>query len=366
MSTETEAKPVVISGDFTLDWNLARSRGPEAQGPAWEPEVCSRLRWQRGGAALLADLIDGVAAQIHDRVGYKIRQPDTPRRTGTAVDAPIGPEDPRFHHSYASWLACAYATAKGFEKEKSVWRVAEFLGINRCWNAETPANWARVVNDSPAASLVVLDDADLGFRSKRELWPASLTVPGSHPWVLVKMSRPVAQGELWDHLCAHHADRLIAVMTVNDLRLTEVQISHELSWERTAQDLVWEVIYNRDLRSLVRCAHVVISFNAAGAFLYSRDGDRELPCRLLFDPEVVEGMWEQGYPGRMVGYTSCLTAGIAKELMLAPEEPNIPQGIRAGLSALRSLHREGYGRRGASAAEVDLEFPVSTVVDALT
>jgi hypothetical protein len=365
MSVGVEAKTVVVSGDITLDWNLARSRGPEAQGPAWEPEVCSRLTWQRGGAALLADLIEGVAAQIYDRAAYEIRQPDTPRRTGTAVDAAIGPEDPRFHHSFASWLACAYATAKGFEKEKPAWRVAEFQGLNRCSTSGASDDWARVVNDSPAASLVVLDDAGLGFRSKREVWPASLTAPGTRPWVLVKVSRPVAQGELWDHLSAHHPDRLIAVMTVNDLRLTEVQISRELSWERTAQDLAWEVIYNRDLRGLARCAHVVISFNAAGAFLYSRDGERDSPCRLLFDPEVVEGMWEQGYPGRMVGYTSCLTAGIAKQLMLAPEKPDIRQGIRTGLSALRCLHREGYGQRGASAAEVNLEFPLRTVVDAL-
>ena len=154
-------------------------------------------------------------------------------------------------------------------------------------------------------------------------------------------------------------------MTVNDLRLTEVQISHQLSWERTAQDLVWEVIYNRNLPSLARCAHVVVSFNAAGAFLYSRDSGDELPCRLLFDPEVVEGMWEQSYPGRMVGYTSCLTAGIAKEIMLAPKNPDIRQGIRAGLSALRCLHREGYGQRGASAADVQLNFPVSAVVSAM-
>jgi hypothetical protein len=365
MSARVKAKTVVVSGDITLDWNLARSRGPEAQGPAWEPEVCSRLTWQRGGAALLADLIEGVAAQIHDRAAYEIRQPDTPRRTGTAVDAPIGPEDPRFHHSYASWLACAYAAAKGFEKEKAVWRVAEFQGLNRGSTSGASDDWARVVNDSPAASLVVLDDAGLGFRSKRELWPASLTAPASRPWVLVKVSRPVAQGDLWDHLSAHHADRLIALMAVNDLRLTEVQISRELSWERTAQDLAWEVIYNRDLRGLARCAHVVISFNAAGAFLYSRDGEGDSPCRLLFDPEVVEGMWEQGYPGRMVGYTSCLTAGIAKQLMLKPEKPDIRQGIRTGLSALRCLHREGYGQRGASAAEVNLEFPLRTVVDAL-
>ena len=78
-NAETDAKTVVVSGDFTLDWNLARSRGLETQSRVWEPEVCSRLRWQRGGAALLADLIEGVAAQIRDRAVYEIRQPDTPR-----------------------------------------------------------------------------------------------------------------------------------------------------------------------------------------------------------------------------------------------------------------------------------------------
>jgi len=364
-STETDANTVVVSGDFTLDWNLARSPGLASQIGVWEPAVCSRLRWQRGGAALLADLIEGIAAQIRDRTVFETRQLDAPRRTGTVADAHIGPEDPRFHHSCATWMPFPFA-AKGPDKEKPAWRVAEFLGINRCSGTEIPANSTRVVNDSSNAQLVVLDDADLGFRSKREVWPASLTAPCSRPWVLVKMSRPIAQGELWDHLCAHHAERVIVVMTVNDLRLSEVQISHGISWEHTAQDLVWEVIYNRNLRSLVPCAHVVISFDAAGAFLYSGDGEREQSCRLLFDPEVIEGMWEQGYPGRMVGHTSCLTAGIAKELMLAPNEPNIRQGIRAGLSALRCLHREGYGQRGASAAEVNLEFPFSTVVDALT
>ena len=353
---------MVVSGDFTLDWNLARSRGLESQRGVWEPEVGSRLRWQRGGAGLLADLMEGVAAQIRDLTVFEIRQPATPRRASNAADAQIGPEDARFHHSYASWESFPFAVGKGSEKENPAWRVKDFLGINRRSGTETVADWARVVNDNSSAQVVVLDDADLGFRSKPELWPASLT--GSHPWVLVKMSRPVAQGELWDHLCEHHAKKLIVVMTVNDLRLTEVQISREISWERTAQDLAWEVIYNPHLRNLVGCAHVVISFNAAGAFLYSRD-DREKQCRLLFDPEVVEGMWEQGYPGRVVGYTSCLTAGIAKEVMLALAEPDIRQGIRAGLSALRHLHREGYGQRGASVGAVNLEFPVSGVVEAL-
>src|ERR1019366_2554315 len=85
MGAEIEAKTVVVSGDITLDWNLGRSREPEAQCPAGEAQVCSRLRWQRGGAALLADLIEGVAAQIRDRAVFNIRQPDTPRRAGNAA-----------------------------------------------------------------------------------------------------------------------------------------------------------------------------------------------------------------------------------------------------------------------------------------
>jgi hypothetical protein len=342
----------------------------EAQRGLWEPEVCTRLSWQRGGAGLLADLIDGVAMQIRAKTAYEIRQPAMPRRASTGKDVPVDCEDKRYHHSYASWTPFPFAAkdskaAKSKKDEKPAWRVKDFLGAHRCLNPEAPSDWARVVNDCSSATLVVLDDADLGFRRARDLWPASLTAPGSKPWVLVKMSRPVAKGELWDYLCKHHAKKLIVVMTVNDLRLTEVQISHQLSWERTAQDLVWEVIYNRNLSSLVSCAHVVVSFNAAGAFHYSRDSGDELPCRLVFDPEVVEDMWEQSYPGKMVGYSSCLTAGIAREVMLAPQRPDIRKGICAGLSALRCLHREGYGERGAKADAVTLKFPVAAVISAM-
>ena len=371
MSTEKEAKTVVVTGDYTLDWNLARGRGPEALNRVWEAAVCSRLRWQRGGAGLLADLIGGVAKQIQNQPAYEVRQPRTPRRTGGTEDSTISPEDTNYHHSFASWMPFEFAlkgsdAAKGKEKEKA-WRVAEFEGVNKCSLQKFTDDWAKVAEDDPSAKLVVLDDANLGFRDNDQLWPASLNKKESKPWVLVKMSRPVAdeKNALWKLLCERHAEKLIVVMTVNDLRRTSAQISHGLSWERTAQDIVWELTYNQSLASLRQCAHVVISFDAAGAFLYSRDATQDENFRLLFDPEVVEGMWEKIYPGRMVGYSSCLTAGIAREVMLTPAQPNIQLGIRAGLWALRSLHREGYGKREESAEKVKIEFPVKAVVDAL-
>src|SRR5262249_42847114 len=155
------------------------------------------------------------------------------------------------------------------------------------------------------------------------------------------------------------------------LRLTEVQISRDLSWERTAQDLAWELVHNPRVNALSHCAHVVISFNTAGAVLLSRPQAREEAangraapqCRLFFDPQVPEGMWGQDYPGGMIGYTSCLTAGIARQLILLPDQPNINQGIQSGLAAMRKLHLEGYSARETTAPDVRLAFP-STMIAA--
>ncbi len=227
-----------------------------------------------------------------------------------------------------------------------------------------------MIDDSPEAGLVVLDDADLGFRNHRELWPKALHSRGmQRPWILLKMARPLAQGPLWEHLHREFSDRLIVVATVDDLRLSEVQVSRELSWERTAQDIFWELVHNPCVNSLSHCAHVVISFGPAGAILLSRQAGAHLPsfrCSLFFDHKVVERMWEKDYPGGMVGYTTCLAAGLARQLMLSPDQPDIHSGIRSGLAAMRSLHLDGYGERGVPASRANLVFPIARIASALS
>lgn len=359
---------VVVTGDVTIDWNLARTRSSTSGAAVWTAADCTRAYWQRGGAALLADVIEAVAERLRQegQADYAVRQTGAPQ-----AGEPICPDDPRYHHSYASWSLFEYGVKPPFHAEKPAWRVEEFLGLDRCV-ADGPeaTEWRRVVNDPPDAELVVLDDADLGLRDQPELWPAALSVAGSRPWILVKMARPVAQGALWQHLHQHHADRVVVVMTANDLRLTEVQISRELSWERAAQDLIWELTYNPRVNALSDCAHVVVSFNTAGALLLSRSENGEATanapsCSLFFDPGVIEGMWEQDHPGGMIGYNTCLAAGIARQLLLAPDQPNVPQGVQSGLAAMRALHLEGYGERATAAPEARLAFPVELVVSEL-
>lgn len=352
-------KIAVVTGDLTIDWNLARSRREKGNGSAWNADDSTRAYWQRGGAALLADLITAVARENVEagRSAWNVRGIGAPTEN-------VCPEDLPYHHSYAIW------SNRAPQDETPIWRVEEFLGLDPSTAHGTAAGneWNRVVGDTPDAELVILDDAALGFREDRALWPQAILAGDRRPWVITKMARPVAKGALWEHLCRHHSDRLIVVMTVNDLRRTEVQISRELSWERTAQDLAWELVHNPKVNGLFRCASVVISFETAGAFLMwgGRAGE-ECPdaasrCSLFFDPKVIEGMWAQAYPGGMIGYTTCLTAGIARQVMLSPEQPDLPQGIQSGLAAMRALHIRGYSQDGAMAPLANLRFPTAAIV----
>src|SRR5215813_11256783 len=132
-------------------------------------------------------------------------------------------------------------------------------------------------------------------------------------------------------LLATSGQNYTLVIPVNDLRFKNAQISRELSWERTAQDLVWKLRNNSELAELSQCAHVIISFGTAGALLLSRSNSKERAseesgtpdCTLFFDPKVIEEMWEQNHPGGVVGYTSWLVASLAHQVMLSQNEPDV-------------------------------------------
>ncbi|MBN1303173.1 MAG: hypothetical protein JXA13_01965 [Anaerolineales bacterium] len=343
---------VIVTGDVSIDWNLARTRRP---GSADDTTTTS---WQRGGAALLADLVE-VTANDLQRSGalqISIHQAAAPRNSGK-----VHPDNSKYNHSYTVWSPFRLG-------EKTAWRVEEYLGLNQA-SSGSVWEWQKVVEDTLEANLVILEDAGRDFRDRPDLWPAALSAKGrQRPWVLLRMARPLAQGPLWDHLHQDFSDRLILVTSVDDLRLTEVQISRELSWERTAQDLFWELVHNPCINALSHCAHAVISFGPAGAVLLSQGDQKGQPtfrCSLFFDPKVIEGMWEKQYPGGMIGYNTCLTAGIARQLLLSPERPDIQAGVQAGLSAIRTLHREGYGEHSTPATKSGIVFPLEKIAAVL-
>jgi len=215
----------------------------------------------------MTGLMNEVSAKpVEDGVRVDVSGP------GTAA-GPIAPADPRFNHSYAIWAR--FPKKKG-DRDTPIWRVEEFLGLDRARAPEAAAGEHPASARKPAiADLVILDDADLGFLATPERWPEVLHLSdpepapdaAANPWVLLKMACPVASGELWRRLLRFHAGRLIVVMTLNDLRLSDVKISRELSPERIAGDLARELPRHPAVNGLVHCVHVVVSLGTGGAVL---------------------------------------------------------------------------------------------------
>ena len=74
-------KVVVVTGDVTIAWKLARMRHSKDGGWVWHGNDRTRAGWQRGGAAMLADLIEEVATQLRQsgQAQYEVCQMDAPR-----------------------------------------------------------------------------------------------------------------------------------------------------------------------------------------------------------------------------------------------------------------------------------------------
>jgi hypothetical protein len=362
MARRNASRQVVVAGDVTIDWNLARAEPRRGRASGQWIDDTIRVFRQRGGAALLADSLAAIATRLSkdSKASCTIHQPNLPD-----LSSAIGPDDPRFHHFFAIWSSCKYA-ATG-QQEASAWRVIETLGLQRAKDGPGVSRQSDL--DIAEPDLIVLVDDNLGFREQPGCWPMAMgSETPKRPWVMLKMAAPVAQGSLWERLSGQHPDRLVVITTVNDVRLSAVQISRGLSWERTAQDIYWELVHNPSINSMSRCAHVVVSFGAAGAVLLSRaDAEQAASrCFLFFDPQVSEGEWEMRHPGGMVGGTSCLAAGIVRQFMVCPEEPDIARGIQGGLAALRTLHQDGYGERGKSLGQVEVFFPVERIAAILS
>src|SRR5229473_3698824 len=81
----------VVTGDVTMDWNIAHQH-LEGEGMAWNSQNRTHAYLQRGGAALLADLIEDVAKDLRQKkqADFDVYQTGAPHKD-------VDPSDARFH-----------------------------------------------------------------------------------------------------------------------------------------------------------------------------------------------------------------------------------------------------------------------------
>jgi hypothetical protein len=350
------ARRVVVAGDVTIDWNLVRTPAPAHSRIGWSGVAHTEASPQPGAAALLSSLISEVGTTLKEAGPVvEVNGPAIPTE-------PVAATDPRFHHSFSLWEPFPQETGN---RGSDVWRVRSFLGLDRTQDVDQGEPPSAVVTN-----LIILEYANLGFREDPRRWPDAIRGKGSakgRPWILLKMSCPIADGPLWEQLLGHHSERLIVVMTLNSLRLSDINISRELSWERIAGDLVREIMRHPTVNSLIHCAHVIVTLETGGAVLLSRrattDGNLLAPpaCTVFFDPSAIENSWTETHPGMMVGYASCVTSSIARAVLVDPADPDMHRAICTGLTAARRLHLHGYTTTDGKAGHKGLALPAPQI-----
>jgi hypothetical protein len=260
--------------------------------------------------------------------------------------------------SYGVWLA--KPSSRG-AKER-VWRVEHHFGYGPTSKQNQGGIFAtNGVSPPGPVDLTLIDDGGIQFRHEisKPAWPTISTEGNRH--YLLKMSWPLCRGDLWAAL-APVMDRLIVVVSAQDLRREDAQVNSRLSWEQCAEDTICALQNDPVVRDLGRAAHVIVSFRSAGALWFERGlGGQPSTYRLLFDPTMLEGDYSLQFEGFAYGFQTCLTAGVAHHLMRRHSPPTgetmvspftdrvalnqaLSEGIAAGLKARRRLLELGHGR----------------------
>jgi len=325
---------IVVTGDICIDW-LHYPTKPKDQGLNWELHPGTSMNAKPGGALLLAEILDN--------------------STDASVVSPqleniekISPEE--VLHSNAELDLFPYSSDPK-DKNKLIYRINHFLGFTGPTNGLP--GLLSVEDDDPDADIVILEDAGNGFRSQEKYWPSALLENGKKPVVICKMSRPLAAGDLWDKVRKDHSEKLVVIISAEDLRAGGVNISRCLSWEKTAKEFVWQMASNPDLLALANCANLIVRFGLEGA-IHMHKGNIVESC-LYFDPLTIEDSFKEKYPGEMQGLSSVFTAALAARIAGSNAGGDISdvvgEGIRDGILASRRLFRYGYGKN------IDQPFP---------
>lgn len=357
---ETSVKAIEVTGDVTIDWMIISPRGLNDEiiefTEMWGAGLSCRAVSQPGGAALQTDILKAIVkAKAGTKPGLKSEKAE--EQVAIEVSGPsvskknmASPGYEGAERTYISWSL--FPREKG-DSQDNVWRISKFWGEDPA-TVKAPAP----VPEEPQGEtpdLLVVEDLNLGFRNNRAMWQSVLSDARKPRAIIVKMFSPLGAGLLWSELMERHSELVTVVVALSDLRKSGAHVGNSLSWEQIYSEILASVKKSR----LSLAARVIVLLGPAGAAVIERGG---YSC-LVFDRYNQEGDWEKERPGLVVGYTSCMVASLAWEIVTS-RSPDIIWATKRGVNACRVLHSDGYEQYG-SGSGFRLRFPCGRIAGAI-
>jgi len=266
------------------------------------------------------------------------------------------------HHAFAVWKP----VPKGPKAKNLVWRANLVMGYgNKDENDEPIKSTAPCqathrpdpIADVPRPTILLLDDAGYVFRHReyRNCWLLPKAGEPAPEWIVLKMSSPVAQGDLFTELHTRFADRVVCIVSAQELRHECIGLSRSLSWEQTIEDLSACLQSNPILERLTAFRHLIVTFGLDGAFWLDRTEMADPQAWLVCDAGGTEGEFAADLEGESFGYHSSFVMAVTRALVehleakSPPPRPDLQKALASGLTAMRDLRENGHGEVGKDA-----------------
>jgi hypothetical protein len=345
MALATASRHLVVAGDVVIDRHIYAG---ERYSLTARDRLGVREISERGGAHLLARSLNALLAADAKPSGSDT----SPWAVHLGVEATPLDAASSGQDGYALWEPHK-PRRDAADDTPRVWRASRLMGYGHLAPAVADGPSPPQMRPVPDPDLVVLDDAGFMFRhaAARPIGALAERLADKDGFILLKMSEPVAQGELWHMLATRFADRLVCLVAARDLRREKLGLGRGLSWEATLDDLRLALDTNPAATNLLGCQHLIVTFSSDGALWLERR-DRNAPrARVCLDPARAEGEWAAQFEGEVIGFhcamAAALAIGLAAHTDARRSDPkavlDLLPTVEAGLLAMRDLAQYGHG-----------------------
>jgi hypothetical protein len=321
---ESGAGSILVTGDFIVDRNLLPGLRIIASD---NPAFGTRFIDVYGGSILTFDLINSLIRENNIK----------------SINCIHGLKEPSIEEFILKYPERTAFTIWSKGKTSDSWKIDEIRGYG--YDPDDRHEYHYTDNESiKPTEWIVIDDGNLGFRNSEEVWPDF-----KDKMVIIKCSYPFFEGKLFHRLTMEQQrpEKLIVILTLSNLRKSDVKISSDISWEQTAFDITSEFKRNSKLNSILQKSdHLIVMAGTSGAVHFHNNVDRKTEISIVFDPTNIEGEWEKATP-LIPGSGSCFLASFSTSLVNLYLSRQIDTGsiencINKALNTTRIFCRAGF------------------------
>jgi DNA replication protein DnaC len=249
------------------------------------------------------------------------------------------------------------------DKRPEVLHVDQFLGYS-CNELDEETEQLTITGNFSNADLVIIDDAGNGYRNEANDWIHALIDSTQQFQIIHKINWPFKENKLLQKLSAVCSNKMIAIVSADDLREHGLKISKQLSWDKTVEDFMQEFATNERLRDLRKYGTIIIRFNLEASIVIlnkkkEKNEEEEEDAYFFYLPSKYEGQIMTEFTGSMQGITHAFIAGFVKQKLYGENGRNdIITSVTVGMNAAYRCVNFGYVRNPSSS---EISYPLDKV-----